>query len=163
VAYPAKVLGEDEVVHLHLRPHRKALLLPCVALVAVFGFLGFGLATVSGARSPWLSAEVLLALSLGLLAFLSLVPYLRWRSTHLVVTDRRVLTRSGIVRREVQEVPLERVEDVAVGRRVRERPFGCGTLVVSGGEEHGQVVVPAVPGVRAVGRTVSDLAGLPPD
>jgi len=88
----------------------------------------------------------------------SLVPFLRWRGTLFVVTDRRVVLRSGVLSRSGRDVLLSRINDITFSHSLVERLLGCGTLVVDAAGERGEVVLTAVPGVEQVQRTVHGLA-----
>src|SRR3712207_8499637 len=41
-------------------------------------------------------------------------PVLRWRTTHFVVTDRRVLVREGVLTRQGMDIPLRRISSVQI-------------------------------------------------
>jgi uncharacterized membrane protein YdbT with pleckstrin-like domain len=91
-------------------------------------------------------------------ALLSGWPFLRWVTTHYVVTDRRLITRRGVVSRTGRDVPLARVSDISFSHNVFERMLGCGTLVVDSGGDGGQLVLADVPRVEHVQRRIHDLA-----
>ena len=61
-------------------------------------------------------------------------PLARWRATHIVVTDRRLMVREGLWSRQGLDVPVDRIASV----RVRCTPFGrmvgAGTLIVDTGD-----------------------------
>ncbi len=86
-----------------------------------------------------------------------IVPLLRWRTTHFVVTNERVVMRSGILARQGRDVPLARVNDVSFQHSFFERLLGCGTLVVESAGERGQVELGDIPHVERVQRMVYDL------
>ena len=92
-----------------------------------------------------------------LLAWFSLRPFLRWVTTHYVVTTNRIVLREGVLSRAGRDVPLNRVNDVTFSHSVGERLFRSGTLVVESAGERGQVVLADVPRVESVQRTVYDL------
>lgn len=148
----ARSLSDGEEVVIRLRPHGRALVLPAVALLAVMGVGGFLAARVP----PGAARLAVVTAGVALLVRLCLVPWLRWLSTTLVVTDRRVQLRSGVLRTTTRDVPLGRIADVGVSRSLGQRLVGSGTLVLATGER-GVVTVPDVPGVHDVARTVGDL------
>ena len=86
------------------------------------------------------------------------MPYLRWRSTLIVVTTRRVVVRTGVLARSGRDVPLHRINDVTFSHSLFDRLLGCGTIVVESGGDRGQVVLDDVPHVEQVQRTLYDLA-----
>jgi uncharacterized membrane protein YdbT with pleckstrin-like domain len=93
------------------------------------------------------------------LARWSLWPFLRWLTTSYVVTDRRLITRRGIIARQGRDMPLSRINDVTFNHSgLLERMLGCGTLVVESAGERGQLVLADVPRVEEVQRDVYRLA-----
>lgn len=155
MAYPKKLLSEGEQVVLDLHQHWKVMALPFLELLAILGLAGFLLAVVDDTVGQYAVAGVGTLL---LLVFF-LVPLLRWRTTHFVVTNERVVMRSGILARQGRDVPLTRVNDVSFQHTLLERILGCGTLVVESAGERGQVTLNDIPKVEKVQRTVYDLVG----
>lgn len=146
MAYPDKVLAGDEDVVVHLHPHWKMLVLPVLVLLVVAGLTGFGLASVGNA-----AARIAIGvIALVLLLWWVLAPVLRWRTTHFVLTTRRVLVRQGVLSCTGRDVPLARINDVAFEHSLFERMLGCGTLIVESAGERGQVVLSDVPHVERV-------------
>jgi uncharacterized membrane protein YdbT with pleckstrin-like domain len=96
---------------------------------------------------------IAVAAALILLRF-SLWPYLKWQTTHYVLTTRRVVIRQGVFGRSGRDIPLTRVNDVSFRHSLFERVLRCGTLTIESAGEHGQVVLPEVPQVEAVQREV---------
>lgn len=155
MAYPKKLLAEDETVVLDTRTHWKALVVPVVELVGVLAVTGFLLAYFDD-RPSWATWTILGgAALLVLLSFV--VPFLRWRTTLFVVTTKRVVTRQGILTRSGRDVPLNRINDVSFSHNVLERILRCGTLTVESAGERGQVVLSDIPRVAEVQRTVYEL------
>jgi uncharacterized membrane protein YdbT with pleckstrin-like domain len=135
--------------------------LPFVELLGMLALAGFLLAQDFGSTTDWviIGAGVLLALGL------FVVPLLKWRTTHFVVTSERVVMRSGVLGREGRDIPLTRINDVSFHHTFFERLLGCGTLVVESAGERGQVTLTEIPRVEKVQRTVYDLVdqqGSPP-
>lgn len=151
---------------MRLRPHGRALVLPAGVLVVVMALAGFAAAAVpQGRHRSVLLAAAGAALLLVLLRA-SVVPFLRWLTTTLTVTDRRVSTRQGVLRSRTRDVALWRVADVVVERTVVQRVIGSGTLLLDTvphgpapqmGAERGGLVVRDVPGVLAVADRLNDL------
>ena len=131
MAYPDAVLRRGEHVLAHRRPHRRMLLVPAV-VPPVAVFLAAVLAGLAGSI-PTGSTRTAVRLALVLLAVIAIVwlavlPLVRWRCTHLVVTDRRLLVREGVLSRESVVVPGATITDV---RTRRTSVLGAGTLIVS--------------------------------
>lgn len=130
---------DGEVVILRLRPH---------PLFIVLSILGPLVASVLSAGALWwasgrafaVSGKVLLELPsfgrwwmapamVGLLALAWQV--LEWRCREYMLTDRRVVRVSGVLRQTVIEVPLARVQQVMMYTSLRERALALGTPGVS--------------------------------
>ena len=84
-----------------------------------------GVATVLGSNRyvGWL-----LGLALVVFAGWVVYRYLVWTRTYFVLTDKRVISRSGIVSREGTEIPLERINNIDFHQRLFERVIGAGDL-----------------------------------
>ena len=154
MGYPRRLLTADEELVFDLRPHWKALVRPAVvAPVLVF-------ATAYGAsKIPESSAQTILrlaaaALGLGLVYAWSVLPFLRWMTTHFVLTTKRVIMRSGLVARTGRDMPIFRINDVTFEHTVIERMFGAGTLIVESAGERGQVSLTDIPHVEEVQREI---------
>jgi membrane protein YdbS with pleckstrin-like domain len=130
-AYPERLLVTGERVARHVRPHWRMLVIPAL-LPPVAAFLGAWLVALTRGSS-W-SVPVLVAVlvvGLGLVGWFSVAPVMRWRSTHFVVTDRRILVREGVLSRTGVAVVGASITAVRTTRTVTERFLGCGTLVVA--------------------------------
>lgn len=149
MAYPDDLLVEDEQVVVHRHPHWKMLVVPVVVLLLVVGVASF-LAAVVSAQSwalwVWLG---LAAAGLALVGRFTVFPVLRWRTTHFVVTDRRVLVREGVLTRQGMDIPLRRISSVQIRQSLLERLLGAGTLVVEADSDE-SLEFDDVPGVRQV-------------
>ncbi|MBV9920152.1 MAG: PH domain-containing protein, partial [Pseudonocardia sp.] len=121
MAYPDELLvpGEDIVTHRH--PHWKMLITPVLVLLIVVG-LGSYLAALVGAQSwsPW-ARIVLGVIALGLIVRFTLMPVIRWRTTHFVITNRRVLEREGLISRRGMDIPMRRITGVQFRQSLFER------------------------------------------
>jgi len=153
MGYPQKLLGENETVVLDLHPHWKLMFLPLVELLALAALTGFLLAQDFGSTANY----VIIGIAVLLLLVLFVVPLLKWRTTHFVVTSERVVMRSGVLARQGRDIPLARINDVSFQHTFFERLLGCGTLVVESAGERGQVTLTDIPKVEKVQRVVYDL------
>jgi uncharacterized membrane protein YdbT with pleckstrin-like domain len=64
--------------------------------------------------------------------------YLEWTYTHFVVTDRRVIARSGIISKRGTEIPLERINNIDFAQKFWERLIGAGDLSIESAGKDGQ-------------------------
>jgi membrane protein YdbS with pleckstrin-like domain len=146
VAYPEKVLADDEQIVEHLHPH-------WITLVpAVFWFLvicaggGVLIALIPGSGT---GHEVLLiaiiVIGLALMSWLCVRPVVTWSSSHYVFTTHRVLIRRGVLRHEGRDISLQRISDVGFSRTLWDRLVGAGTLTIESAGEHGQETLTNVP------------------
>lgn len=129
MALSKKLLSRDEVVVRHTRTHVKVLLWRILleVLVLAAGVAGSVLAP-QGWR-PW-GLVALWALVVAVSVPLLLLPWLRWYNDTYTITTRRVITRSGILRRTGHDLPLSRISDVQQDKDLNDRFFGCGTLIL---------------------------------
>ena len=152
-----KGLSDGEEVVLRLRPHGRALVRPALVLVLVMGVGGFAAAALPAGDWQLPGRVAVAVVGAALLLRLSVLPWLRWLTSTLLVTDRRVQLRSGVLRTTTRDVPLGRIADVGVERSLGQRVLGAGTLVLDTTGERGLVVVRDVPRVQEVARTLTDL------
>ena len=156
---PKRLLGDGEDVVMALRPHWKELVNPVLILLVTSP-----VATFLAAKIPTGSAQQWLRLAIGILAALVILrftgwPFVKWITTAYVVTDRRIITRVGVVARAGRDMPISRVNDVSFNHSgILERMLGCGTLVVESAGERGQLVLRDVPHVEEVQRDIYRLA-----
>ena len=155
MALPRKLLGADETVVLHLRTHPKALILPGIMLIALLGAVLIGWTLMQPSTQPWVGWGVT-AVSLLLFVVFVLVPYLRWRTSTYTLTNRRVITRHGIVSKSGHDLPLTRINNVTYDRSLMDRMLGCGTLRFTTAAE-APVTLPDVPDVERVHVVMTEL------
>lgn len=137
MGYPTKLLNDDETIVLDLHPHWRVFLAPVALLVVALT----GLAVVVWEIQPDQSILTMLAsvpAAIGLVWFgLRLV---LWRTTHFVVTTDRVIYRSGVVSKAGQNIPLERINNVAFTQTILERVLRVGDLVIESAGTTGRQV-----------------------
>ncbi|MBN1171393.1 MAG: PH domain-containing protein, partial [Micromonosporaceae bacterium] len=104
MGFPQTVLTSDEQVVRHLHPHWKALIAPIFWLAVCAA--GTAVAWTFVENAGTIVAIVVSVVALVALAVLSFVPWLRWRTTHYVFTNERVITRVGILSRSGRDIPL---------------------------------------------------------
>lgn len=152
MAYPDKLLTDGEQVVYDMRPHWRILFFPAVVLV----LLVFGTVLVLSwvpADWGWARWVVLGAAAFVLVAWV-VVPVVRWATSQYVITNRRVIVRSGVVARQGRDMPLVRINDVHFKYGVIDRILGCGDLIVESAGETGQLRIAAVPDVELIQREV---------
>ena len=148
-------LGRDEVLVASMHTHVKALIGPALILILLGAGLGVTIALVPPEWQPW-ATYVAVALALLLFVLFVLVPFLRWVTSSYTITDRRIITRRGIINKLGHDLPLRRINNVNYERSLLDRMLGCGTLVLE--TAAGQpLVLPDVPGVERVHVTITEL------
>jgi uncharacterized membrane protein YdbT with pleckstrin-like domain len=142
--------GEETVLDLH--PHWGQLFVPVLVFLVVAGAASFGAAVIpSGSYQGWGRLAVLVVGVLVVVWF-AVVPYLRWLTTRYILTDQRLVIRTGVVARHGRDVPLDRINDVSFSETLFERMLRSGTLVVESAGERGQIALKDVPRVEHVQR-----------
>lgn len=82
----------------------------------------------------------------GLVAlFWTLLRYMRWNTTLFVITTDRLILRSGVLAKHGKEIPLERLNDIAVSQTFFERVIRSGDVMLESGGEMGSQVVSNIP------------------
>jgi membrane protein YdbS with pleckstrin-like domain len=130
VAYPEDLLSEGESVILHKHSHWKMLLLPYVVLIATLA-AGIWLALLVKDES-WSTVGLIAigAVALIIIVWLFFVPFVRWRTTHFVVTTDRVMAKEGVIKATGITIPLGSINSVRFEHGLVDRVFGCGTLII---------------------------------
>ncbi|QIS09273.1 PH domain-containing protein [Nocardia arthritidis] len=133
MGYPEDVLAPDEHLILHRHPHWKMLFWPVVTLVVVTALAGFGEGLASrkiegGARMPVLIA--ILAVWLIIVVWRCAARIISWKSTHFIITDRRVLIRQGVLTHTGIDIPISRISSVQFRHGLFDRMLGTGTLII---------------------------------
>ena len=130
MAYPDDLLAQGEQVRLHVHPHWKMLIVPALVFLITAGagaYLAALIREQSWAPIGWIALG---ALGLVIVLWFTVAPLVRWRTTHFVVTNRRVLVREGVLTRQGLDIPLNRVSSVQFRHTLLERMLGCGTLIL---------------------------------
>lgn len=146
MGFPENVLINDERVVMHLHPHWKAMVRPILILIVILAAI----------IATWIFIDnailLLIVAGLGLIAFVMfcLWPFMKWRSTHYVFTNERIIMREGVFSRDGRDIPLDRVNDVSFHHSFFERLLGTGVLVIESAGEHGQVTLKEIPHVEKV-------------
>jgi membrane protein YdbS with pleckstrin-like domain len=158
MAYPRRLLADGVQVELDLHPHARVLVGPVLSLLVVVPVAAFLAARVPPGPLQAPARVVVAVLALGALATVAVRPFLRWVTTRYVVTDRRLITRHGVLTRSGRDLPLSRVTDISSTRGLLQRLLGCGTLVVETARPREPLMLLDVPRVQQVQRLLHELA-----
>lgn len=159
MSFLKRLLGPGEEVVLESRPHwsvlvpRAAVLLlvlaGCIAVVVLWSsapvWIGYLLAAVGAVTAAWFLAR-----------------FVRWRTSWLVITTRRIVYRRGMLQRIGREIPLSRVQDVTYRQSLFERMIGTGDLTVESAGEGGSEPFPHVKRPDRIQSVISQLTSSPP-
>jgi len=142
--FPRRLLNDNEEVVLDLRPHWLFLVGPSAALaVAVTAAIVVSNWTTRGVVLIPLLVVVLVTLGWFLLRVAS------WAATTLVVTNHRLVLRSGVLRRG-RELALDRIDDLTITRGLLARMLGAGDLLIESVGEGSQESFVGCPHPRRV-------------
>ena len=150
MSYPDKLLAEDEELVRHLHPHWLTLFWPVVWFLVVVGGASFGMAMIPAGRQQGVVRMLIFAVALVLLLTVVLVPVLRWRTTHYVITTHRLLFREGIMARRGRDIGLSRITDVSYRQTLWDRIINSGTLTIESAGESGTTVLKQIPDSEGV-------------
>ena len=141
MGFPESVLAEGERVEGSLHPHPLTVLGP-VVLGLVLAAIGIGVSVITPDDSRGNLIQVIAIAVVCLLALpLVLVPVLRWRTTHYVVTSHRVMVRRGILAKEGKDITLSKITDVSFQQSLLDRIIRSGTLrIESAGDSPDEVL-----------------------
>ena len=137
--FPEKLLADHERIVFDLKPHWVALvpMLAWTLLFTALWVLGYRVAD-SQMDDPGLVQNVVAILCLALIFYLAAVPFMKWATTHFVLTTDRLITRRGVIAKQSREIPLERINDVAFNQSILDRALGAGDLLIESAGERGQ-------------------------
>jgi uncharacterized membrane protein YdbT with pleckstrin-like domain len=131
--YSRATISRDERPLLRARYHPIMILVPFIvgapfmlfALVALIGGI------VDSAHTPGMAVfGFVLVCFFGSLCYA--FPFLRYRSDEIVVTDRRVILKLGVVARRTRELFFSKIESVDLYQGILGRMLDYGTIIIRG-------------------------------
>lgn len=124
----ARALRDGEVVILRIKPHPVYVLLSSLGWALALAALGVPIYLLAQqAWSPVSAGRVAMA-AFALLCARVVWQALDWWAKDYVLTDRRVIRVTGVIRRARFEAPLRNIQHVDLTQSVMERLFALGTL-----------------------------------
>ena len=155
MALSQKLLSQDEVVVRHMHTHIKTLL-PAIIVESILVIVAaVGSFYVPENARYWALPTIWIAVLL-LSIPLILVPWIKWITTTYTVTTKRVITRTGIMKRTGHDLPLTRISDIQIEKDFDDRIFGCGTLALQTSADD-PLLLRDVPKVETVQVEISNL------
>ena len=80
--------------------------------------------------SAWSYLIILGFIGIGIIIFLSMM-IKKW-TTERVLTNSRFIKKTGWIRRNTEEIPIDRMEEVNLNQTILGRIFGYGNVTISG-------------------------------
>jgi uncharacterized membrane protein YdbT with pleckstrin-like domain len=127
--YVRRVLQPGESV-VHATRMHVIIFLPAMLWFGIALVLFIAALRVDGDLSIGGKALAAIALIFGVVA--ATPAFIRWASTELAVTDRRVIYKAGLISRHTLEMNRSKVESVDVDQSLFGRILGFGTITVRG-------------------------------
>ena len=155
--YPDKLLAEDEEVVRHLHPHWLTLFWPVVWFLVIVGGASFGMGMIPAGRQQGVIRLAIFVVAVLLLLTVVLVPVLRWKTTHYVITTHRLLFREGIASRHGRDIGLSRITDVSYRQTLWDRIINSGTLTIESAGESGSTVLKQIPDSEGVQQVLNHM------
>lgn len=82
--------------------------------------------------TPLFALGFVLLFAYGLGLVFLLLAYIRYKTTELAFTNKRVIAKFGFISRETVEINISKVESIQVHQNITGRIFNFGTLVIGG-------------------------------
>lgn len=140
MAYPRRLLTDNEEVVREFRPHWRVLLVAMLWLVLGSATVVLGFWQL---EPPW--RWVLIGIGVPVALGFASPPIVRWRFTLYVLTTERIIRREGLVSRASTEIPLENINNVLFTQSVMERLLGFGDVLIESAGSQGQTHLHDIP------------------
>lgn len=139
MGYPRKLLSAGEEIKSEFRPHwskimKQGLLTIMVAVLIVL------IATRQFDAKNWVIGVLIVLWFVVVIAEL-----VRWWTTQHVITNERLIHRTGLISKKGTEIPLEVINDVTFQQSAFERIVGSGDLLIESAGTHGQSAYTDIP------------------
>jgi len=159
MAYPEKILADDEKVVEHMHPHWITLVPATLWFILFCGIGGAGIALSSKLDGTAHSVVLILIIvvALGFIGKLTVAPWVTRFSSHYIFTTHRVLIRRGVLKHTGRDISLQRISDVGFTRTLWDRLVGAGSLTIESAGEHGQETLVNVPHSDVAQQTLNRL------
>ncbi len=145
MGFPENVLTSDEKVEKSLHPHWRTVVGPVVIgliLIAACIYAAYlSPDDTTGNVIQWIAVGVAVLIGIPLVV----VPFLRWRTTHYVITTHRVMVRKGIVNKNGKDITLSKITDVSFSQTLLDRMLGSGTLSIESAGDSPNEAFEAIP------------------
>lgn len=128
--YPDNLLVTGEKIYVRKRPHWKVLILPFIFFVLIIGGCAALLAFLNGRDWPSWVVWAIVGVAVVALIVLVLVPFIRWRTEHFVISNHHIFFRTGLLSRREHQIPLGQIANIETEVTFWGRLMGYGSLIV---------------------------------
>jgi uncharacterized membrane protein YdbT with pleckstrin-like domain len=139
MGYPRKLLSTGEEIKTEFRPHWSQVLKEGLLTIMVAVLL------ILVASRRFDAKEWVIAVLVALWFIVVVAEFVRWWTTQHVITNERLIYRSGLISKKGTEIPLEVINDVTFKQSMIERVFGSGDLMIESAGTHGQSAYTNIP------------------
>jgi uncharacterized membrane protein YdbT with pleckstrin-like domain len=155
---PEDQLNMEEHIVLEMHEHWKHLLgAGLICLAALIGLVVVLLISPETGWLSWLDSAGWIAFAVVFLIF-GVWPFLEWLMRTYTITNERLATREGVIRRKGRDIPLDRINDVAFDQGLLDRMTRAGTLKISSASEEGTIEFKDIPHIHEVTKKINQLA-----
>ena len=154
MAFPKRLLVDDEQLVIDTRPHWIALVSPIVVIVLVVMAWIIALPNLPDSTAGDALRWVLVAAGIVVILAFSVRRIVDWLTDNFAVTSDRIIHRHGLIAKRSMEIPLEHINDVRFDQKVWERAIGAGTIVIHSASEAGRQVFDNVRNPERVQKTI---------
>lgn len=154
MAFPKRLLVDDEQLVIDTRPHWIALVSPIVVIVLVVVAWIIALPNLPDGTAGDVLRWVLVAGGIVVILAFSVRRIVDWLTDNFAVTSDRIIHRHGLIAKRSMEIPLEHINDVRFDQKVWERAIGAGTIVIHSASEAGRQVFDNVRNPEHVQKTI---------
>jgi uncharacterized membrane protein YdbT with pleckstrin-like domain len=105
----------------------------CLSLWSFVGTISVGILVMIAGLLSFLTPIVFLPLlffTIG--SYILLTVFVRYQSTELAITNKRIFIKVGFVRRRTMEMSVKKTESIQVDQGIAGRIFNYGSLIISG-------------------------------
>ncbi|WP_347353589.1 PH domain-containing protein [Intrasporangium sp.] len=157
MGFPENVLARGEKVVKSLHPHWLTVVGPTLLAVLLLA-IGVVVAWATpddrtGNLIQWVVAGLLVVVAIPFV----LVPFLRWRTTHYVVTSHRVMVRRGILSKSGKDITLSKITDVSFEQTLLDRIVNAGSLRIESAGDSPDELLRNIPRSNEVQQLVNRL------
>jgi len=154
VGIPDRFLTEGEEIAIDARPHWIALVWPVTVAVVIVTAAILGMVKIENGTARW----AIVAVGALLFLFYPVRWFVKWVTSHFVVTNERVIHLRGLIAKGSMDIPLQRINNVRFDQNIIQRLLGAGTLILESAGEHGRQVFESVRNPEHIQRTISEMA-----